>query len=41
MGKTQDKFFFSKNLEYGTLHQDKLNQLMLDLTLLTTCQKRP
>ena len=35
MGKTQDKFFFSTNLEYGILDQDKLNQLMLDLTLST------
>ena len=36
MGKNTRQFFFSINLEYGTSSWNKLNQLMLDLTLSTT-----
>ena len=40
MGKKQDKFFSSMNLEYRTLYRNKFKLLMLDLILLTTCRTK-
>ena len=40
MGKKQDKFFSSMNLEYRTLYRNRFKLLMLDLILLTTCRTK-